>query len=111
MRVVAGVVLVEQGVRFLMGGPSIGSSILDVFAIGLGLLLIAGLWTPIVAALITADALWNAAWPPHLAHWILLATMAAALGLIGPGAWSVDARRFGWRRLEIRDGTEHDAPP
>jgi hypothetical protein len=36
---------------------------------------------------------------PH----ILLATLAGALALLGPGAWSIDARRFGWKRIVIRD--------
>jgi len=31
----------------------------------------------------------------------MLATLAIALALIGPGAWSVDARLFGWKRIDI----------
>ena len=31
----------------------------------------------------------------------LLATLGAALALMGPGAWSVDARLSGWRRIHI----------
>jgi hypothetical protein len=31
----------------------------------------------------------------------LLATLGAALALMGPGAWSVDARLAGWRRIHI----------
>jgi hypothetical protein len=36
---------------------------------------------------------------------ILLGTLGAALALLGPGAWSVDARRFGWKRMDIRERT------
>jgi putative oxidoreductase len=35
-----------------------------------------------------------------VAH-LLLATLGVALALMGPGAWSVDARRSGWRRIYI----------
>ena len=38
----------------------------------------------------------NRNWP--LAHFDL----GAALALLGPGAWSVDARLFGWKRLDTR---------
>jgi hypothetical protein len=31
----------------------------------------------------------------------LLATLGAALALMGPGAWSVDARLPGWQRIHI----------
>ncbi|HEX6650766.1 MAG TPA: hypothetical protein VF075_14545 [Pyrinomonadaceae bacterium] len=33
---------------------------------------------------------------------VLLASLGVALALLGPGNWSVDARRSGWRRIEIR---------
>lgn len=31
----------------------------------------------------------------------LLATLGVVLALMGPGAWSVDARLSGWRRIHI----------
>jgi len=40
--------------------------------------------------------------PENLWLYILLGTLGAALAMVGPGAWSVDARLFGWKRIEIR---------
>jgi hypothetical protein len=32
--------------------------------------------------------------------YLLVATFGAALAMLGPGLWSVDARLFGWKRIE-----------
>ena len=65
------------------------------------LLLVGGAWTPAAAALIAAFEIWRLIF--QAGGWVslLLATMAMALFLIGPGTWSFDARIFGWRRVDI----------
>jgi uncharacterized membrane protein YphA (DoxX/SURF4 family) len=111
MRLSAGVAMVIQEVSALLTGPPLAAFLLQMLSIGLGLLLIAGLWTPVVGALVAAEALWNVFSSEHPWRWILMATIGAALALIGPGAWSIDARLFGWRRLEIRDRKSRHPPP
>jgi uncharacterized membrane protein YphA (DoxX/SURF4 family) len=104
MRLVAGIALVVEGVISLRGGTSIGAAILHVLGAGAGILLLAGLWTPIAGALVALLALWQAfSHPGDLWSYILLGTLGAALAMLGPGAWSVDARLFGWKRIDIRD--------
>jgi hypothetical protein len=39
----------------------------------------------------------------------LLATMALAVALIGPGRWSLDTQWLGWGRIDIR-GTRNSRP-
>jgi putative oxidoreductase len=104
MRLVAGVALILKGVTSLRGEVWIGAAILYVLGAGSGLLLLAGLWTPIVGLLVAILALWQAfSHPGNPWGCILLGTLGAALALLGPGAWSVDARLFGWKRIDIRD--------
>src|SRR5260370_26193230 len=103
MRRSAGRGMVVQGVMAVVAGPPLGAVPFQVLSIALGILLLAGLWTPVAGTLVAAEALWNVFTSGHPWRWIMLATLGAALALIGPGAWSIDARLFGWRRLEIRD--------
>lgn len=101
MRLVAGMAIIFRGVAELRGGLPITPVIVHVLAVAAGLLLVAGLWTPIAGALVAIVSLSKAfsetgdPWPN-----ILLGTISAALALLGPGAWSVDARLFGWKRID-----------
>ena len=69
-----------------------------------GALLLAGLWTPLSAALTALLELWIAisVGEARDAH-LMAAAIALSLVGLGPGAWSIDARLFGRRRISMRD--------
>jgi hypothetical protein len=104
MRLVTTVALLIRGITALRSGPPVGSVILEMMAMMAGVLLLVGLWTPFSGSLAAALELWSAiAEPGDPWAGILLATMGAALALLGPGAWSADARLFGWKRIDVRE--------
>jgi uncharacterized membrane protein YphA (DoxX/SURF4 family) len=80
---------------------------LHLIAAAVGLLLLPGFWTPTAALAVTITELFIAV-SRYGDPWasILLASLGVAVALLGPGAWSVDAQRFGLKRIEIRRSDE-----
>ena len=74
----------------------------QLIAAGAGMLLLVGLWTPAVGTVIAIVEAWIVLWRPG-DPWvpIMLAALGATLAMIGPGAWSVDARLFGRKHIDI----------
>jgi putative oxidoreductase len=101
MRLVLGLTLIWRAVGRLSSDPSTHVTAPSVLGIGAGLLLLVGLWTPVAATLVAAIELWKVYWKlgdPWI--YFLLATIAAAIAMLGPGFWSVDARLYGWKRID-----------
>ena len=103
LRLVAGTTLIAQGSEKIQTGQPMEQAILEILLIGDGALLVAGLWTPIAGSLVVVLGLWDTlAQHGNLSSYVLLASIGAALALLGPGAWSFDAWLFGWKKIDIQ---------
>lgn len=103
MRVVMGSALVVgASLTLLSDPPPLSITLPAILLMSAGILLFAGLWTPIAGISIALTEIWKMlmlAGDKWL--WLMLATAGAALAMLGPGLWSVDARLYGWKRLEV----------
>ena len=104
MRLVVGIASVARRIIELQSTPPISLAVIHVLEIAAGLLLLVGLWTPFAGVLLAIIEIGSAFTHPHDPwSFILLGTLGAALAMLGPGAWSVDARLFGWKRIHPPD--------
>jgi len=101
-RVACGLDLLTQAVIAVRQGATTAEVVLQAVSAGIGILLSVGLWTRVAGALIGLAALLHCLFHSgDRSHWIVLGSVSIALALLGPGVWSIDARRSGWKRIEI----------
>ena len=101
MRLVVGSALVVRASSKLWADPPLNVTLPAVVLIGAGILLIVGLGTPVAGTLVALTEIWKMVMVPgDREAWLLLGTVGVALAMLGPGLWSVDARLYGWKRLE-----------
>lgn len=103
LRVAAGILLIHDAAIALFPRPELQTSILQSVAIGVGTLLLLGLWTPVAGLLVTVvEVCVLLLGTVQVRSSILLGAVGDALAALGPGALSIDARLYGRKRLDIR---------
>ena len=102
-RLLTGVILLHCGIVYLSTAPQL-APVAQIIAAGAGALLLLGLWTPVAGSLLAIAELWIAfANPGHRWIAVILAVLGASLAMVGPGAWSIDARLFGRKHIHTPD--------
>jgi putative oxidoreductase len=106
LRLLTGVALIHFGIADLRGAPPLATVILQSIGVGAGLLLLVGLWTPVAGGLAAIVKVWIA-FSRYFSHSgdpsipLIQAVLGAALAMVGPGAWSIDARLFGRKHIDL----------
>ena len=106
LRLLTAAALIHFGIANLREAPPLPTAALQITGVGAGILLLVGLWTPVAGAL-AAIVKVSIALSRFLSHsgdpWIAImqAVLGAVLAMVGPGAWSIDARLFGRKRIDI----------
>jgi putative oxidoreductase len=102
LRLSAAIPLLFEGCSRFWGAPH-DELYARFIAISVGSLLLTGLWTPVAGALQAIIEAWIIfGRGGTLSMHLLLAALGVSLVMLGPGAWSVDARLFGRKRIDIR---------
>jgi putative oxidoreductase len=106
LRLLTGAAVIYFGIASVREAPPLPLAVLQIIGIGAGILLLVGLWTP-VAGVLTAIVKVSIAFSRYFSHsgdpWIpiLQAVLSAVVAMVGPGAWSIDARLFGRKRIDM----------
>jgi putative oxidoreductase len=100
-RILTAILLLHFGIIDLTSSSLSPSMTPQIIGACIGILLLIGLWTPIVGGVIALIQLWTAvshAGDPWMQ--VVVAILGATVAMIGPGEWSIDARLFGRKHIE-----------
>ena len=101
MRLTVGIALAFGAGSTLLSRAPAPIAIESVVLAIAGMLLTIGLCTPIMGTLVALVEIYRIITvPANWMVWFLVASLGAALAMLGPGSWSVDARLFGWKQIE-----------
>ena len=108
LRLVTGGAMLNVAIGGIGEGTPPASLVLSIVCIGTAIALLIGFFTPIAGALAAIVKLGIAisCFSSHSGDpwiYVALAMLALALAMIGPGAWSIDARRFGRKHIDLGD--------
>ena len=100
LRAAVAIPLVQQAIVGLLNASP--PAPLGLLAAGAALLLLVGLWTPVAGVLVAVAELGLAlSHPAEPWTFVHFGTLGAALAMLGPGGWSVDASLFGRKHIQI----------
>jgi putative oxidoreductase len=106
LRLLTSFALIYFGIASLRETSPLTTIVLQTIGIGAGILLLIGLWTPVAGALAAIVKVWIA-FSRYFSHsgdpWIPIVqvVLGAVVAMVGPGAWSIDARLFGRKRIDF----------
>jgi len=102
LRVLVAVLVIVQTTAYLRAAETLAGWSIVVLLLASAACLLLGFVTPVAAVLIGLTslglALWTTSYPIQELEVVVLATVIA---LLGPGAFSIDARMFGRREILI----------
>jgi len=106
LRLLTAVVLIHFGIASVLEAAPMAITVLQIIGAGAGILLLIGLWTPVAGTLAAVVKVWIALsriFSNSGDPWMVFiqAVLGAVLAMVGPGAWSIDARLFGRKRIDM----------
>ena len=100
LRLLTGGVLIVGAIGTASAGGPAGLVVLRMAGAAAGILIVGGLWTPVAGVLAgVVETCIAFAQPETQSVAIVLAVLAISLAMIGPGAWSIDARLYGRKEI------------
>ncbi len=104
LRLLAGSGLLHGGILSAPSAFNTAQVVPPILATASGVMVVVGLFTPFAGIMAAAVEVWIAL--SHAGYrWqqIGVAALCLSLAMIGPGAWSIDARLFGRKQIDLSE--------